>query len=76
MLTEKMSGEALVQMFFSVAQPKAKDELAEICKPRKAESALASGMATFEDAAHVYEERTKGESENQSFDPGISAEND
>jgi hypothetical protein len=44
---------------FSVAQPKAKDELAQIYKPRKADSALASRMATFGDAAHVYEERLK-----------------
>jgi len=44
---------------FSVAQPKAKDELAEIYKPKKAESSLASGLATFGDAAHVYEERLK-----------------
>ena len=44
---------------FSVAQPKARDELAEIYRPRKAESALTSGIATFGDAAHVYEERLK-----------------
>jgi hypothetical protein len=44
---------------FSVAQSKAKDELAEMYNPGKAESALASGMATFGDAAHVCEERLK-----------------